>query len=119
MRRESKSRRQYVERERLVSVLNATRWRETGEATPRLGGGPPAFRIKDIQDPKPGDADWDREWFSHPRPWETIEWLEIHPDPRHVQILVILKRIGAPVSLKDGRIRVWRWLRPGIAPKFV
>lgn len=115
---ESESWRRYVERERLVSAMNATKWREATEAMSVMVGGPPGFRIKDIRGPEPGADAWDREWTYHPRPWETIEWLEIRPDPRHDQIVGLLKGVGAPISLEGGRIRVWGWLRPGVSPRF-
>jgi hypothetical protein len=117
-RREPESWRRYAERERLVSAMNATKWRETTEAMRHLIGGPPGFRIKDMRGPEPGLAAWDREWFYHPRPWETIEWLEIYPDPRHDEIVTALKGIGVPISLEEGRIRIWGWLRPGASTEF-
>jgi hypothetical protein len=109
----------YAEREQLVSAMNATKWRETSEAMRHLIGGPPCFRIKDIQGPEPEAETWDREWFYHPRPWETIEWLEIQTEPRHNEIVRILKQIGVPISIEAARIRIWGWLRPGISPEFV
>lgn len=118
-RRAAGSWRRYAERERLVSAMNAPKWHETTEAMRHLAGGPPGFRIEDIRGPEPGVAAWDREWFYHPKPWETIEWLEIHPDPRHDEILAVLRRIGASVSLEGSRIRIWGWLRPGASPEFV
>ena len=116
--REAEAWRRYVEREQLVSAMNATKWRETTEAMRQLAGGPPGFRIKDIQTPEPLPGSyWDREWFYHPRPWETIEWLEIQPDARQEEITTILMSIGAPFSLEAGHIRIWGWLRPGASPR--
>ncbi len=111
--------RRHAERERLVSAMNATKWRETVEAMRRLIGGPPGFRIKDTQGPEPGGTAWDCEWFHHTGPWETIEWLEIRPDPREEEIVSTLKEIGVPISREDDRIRIWGWLRPGASPRFV
>jgi hypothetical protein len=110
--------RRYIEREQLASTMNATKWRETTEAMRHLVGGPPGFRLKDIQGPGLWPDFWDREWYYHPRPWETIEWLKIQPDPRQYEIMAILRAIGAPFSLEGGHIRIWGWLRPGIAPAF-
>ena len=47
-RRGADSWRRYAERERLVSTMNATKWREAAEAVRNLVGGPPGFRIKDM-----------------------------------------------------------------------
>ena len=118
-RRGADSWRRYAERERLVSTMNATKWREAAEAVRNLVGGPPGFRIKDMLGPEPEIGSWDREWCYHPRPWVTIEWLEIQPDHRHGEIVATLKRIGVPISLEDGRIRIWGWLRPGTSPEFL
>src|SRR5690242_13641229 len=109
-RREPEPWRRYVEREGLVSAMNATKWREATEAMRHMVGGPPGFRIKDILGQEPGCVTWDREWYHHPRPWETIEWLEIQPDDRHDAIVSTLKGIGAPLSIEEGRIRIWGWL---------
>ncbi len=111
--------RRYAERERLVSAMNAAKWRETTEAMRCLAGGPPGFRIKDIRAPRPlPETYWDREWFYHPRPWEEIEWLEIDPDRRQDEVIAILRVIGAPFTLEGGCIRIWGWLRPGVSPDF-
>ena len=108
--------RKYVEHEQLVSAMNATKWRETTEAMRQLPGGPPGFRIKDIQGSEAWPSHWDREWYYHPQPWERIEWLEIQPDPRHDEIMNLLRSIRTPFSLEAGHIRVWGWLRPGNSP---
>lgn len=119
MRRKPEKWRRYVEREGLVSVMNATKWRETTEAMMHMGGGPPGFRIKDIlgADPDPKNW-WDHEWYYHCRPWETIEWLEIQPDVRMDEIISILKETGVPMSMEGDRLRIWGWLRPGFSPNF-
>jgi hypothetical protein len=108
----------YAERHGLTSAMNATKWREATEAMRHLPGGPPRFQIKDIEGTEMiGWADgWDREWFYHPRPWETIEWREIDPDCRVEQILASLKEVGVPVTVEAGLVRIWGWLRPGINP---
>ncbi len=85
-----------AERQGLVSAMNATKWREATEAMRVLSGGPPRFRIKDIDAAGPGG--WDREWFHHVGPdYCSIEWLEIDPrDCDRESIRMILSEIGAP-----------------------
>ena len=111
--------RRLVEREQLVSAMNATKWRETVEAMIRFPGGPPGFRIKDLLGSEPQVDSWDHEWYYHPRPWETIEWLEIQPDARHSDIVAVLKAIGVPISIEDNRIRLWGWLRSRASLTFI
>lgn len=84
-----------AERQGLVSAMNATKWREVTEAMRHLPGGPPRYRVKDIDAVGPGD--WDREWYYHPRPYETIECLEIDPDSRAEQVRATLAAVGVPV----------------------
>src|SRR5438128_1332110 len=89
--------RRLVEREGLVSAMNATKWRETTEAMRLFPGGAPGFRIKDLG--AEHVSAWDCEWYYHPHPWETIEWMEIAPDPRRDEIIATLRHIGAPISI--------------------
>jgi hypothetical protein len=107
-----------AERQGLVSAMNATKWREATEAMRHLPGGPPRFRMKDIDGTAAfGWADgWDREWYYHPRPYETIEWLEIDPEGRTAQILAALTAVSVPARLEGGLVRIVGWLRPVTAP---
>ena len=102
-----------AERQRLVSAMNASKWREATESMRHLEGGPPRFRVKDIDGPEPGPEAWDREWYYHPRPYETIEWLEIDPDGRMEQVMTALTSLGVPFVAEGGLIRIRGWLRPG------
>jgi hypothetical protein len=103
-----------AERQGLVSEMNATKWREVTEAMRLLPGGPTRYRVKDIDSPEPGG--WDREWYYHPRPYETIEWLEIDPDSRVVAVLRALAAVGCRVMEGCGSVRIVGWLRPDATP---
>jgi len=103
-----------AERQGLVSAMNATKWREVTEAMRHLAGGSPRFRIKDIDGVQPGG--WEREWYYHPRPYETIEWLEIDPDTRREQVLAALAAVGVLIAVEEGLVRVLGWFRPGGLP---
>jgi hypothetical protein len=104
----------YAEREGMTSAMNATKWREVAGAMRDMRGGPPRFRIKDIEGPEPSD-NWDREWFYHPLPWETIEWLEISPDPgQEPDIVAALRSIGVLFTMAAGRLRIRGWLRSDV-----
>jgi hypothetical protein len=102
-----------AERRGLVSAMNATKWREATEAMRHLPGGPPRFRVKDIDAAVPGD--WDSEWYYHPRPYEVIEWVEIDPDRRPEQVRAALAAVGVPVVVVGELVRVLGWLRPGVS----
>ena len=103
-----------AERQGLVSAMNATKWREATEAMRRLPGGPPRFRIKDIDGA--AVSAWDREWHYHPRPYETIEWLEIDPDARTAEVVAALASVGVPAVVEGKLVRIRGWLRPSSAP---
>jgi Family of unknown function (DUF6678) len=94
--------------------MNATKWREATEAIRHLSGRPPRFRIKDIDGA--AVSGWDREWYYHLRPHETIECLEIDPDARLADVLAALASVGEPAAVEGGLVRIRGWLRPGSAP---
>jgi hypothetical protein len=56
--------------------MNDTKWREICEAF-RHWPKPPRFRIRDLLAPANFVSDWDGEWYYHPKPYVTIEWLEV------------------------------------------
>jgi hypothetical protein len=119
-----------IERERLSSCMNTTKW---DEIVPIMQWGL-AMRVRMIDDP-PGEP------LPDPRDtWESlgnaswIEWLEFCPvrtvqrrgllDPEIVgdeteHLLTVLRAINAPTSIEDGWIRVWGYLRPGTAPSWI
>ena len=99
-----------AERQGLVSVMNTTKWREVVEAMLSLPGGPPRFRIKDID--AASAIGWDREWYHHPRPYETIEWLEIDPEGRADEVLAALAAVDVTVHIDSGLVRIIGWRRP-------
>jgi hypothetical protein len=99
-----------AERQGLVSAMNATKWREVAEAMRHLPGGPPRYRIKDIETAGPGG--WDREWYYHPLPYETIEWLDVDPDVRAAEVQTALTAIVVPVVPVGQFLRITGWLRP-------
>jgi hypothetical protein len=103
-----------AERQGLVSAMNATKWREATKAMRHLSGGPPRFRIKDID--REAVSSWDREWYYHPRPCETIEWLDIDPDTRTAEVLAALALVSVPTFVDGGLVRILGWLRPGSGP---
>lgn len=103
-----------AERQGLVSAMNATKWHEVCEAMRHLPGGPPRYRIKGIDNDKPGD--WDMEWHYHPRPYELNEWMEIDPDGRAELVHSALAALGVPVIVVGNLFRVVGWLRPSSAP---
>jgi hypothetical protein len=107
-----------AERQGLVSAMNDTKWREATEAMRRLPGGPPRFRLKDIDGAAAvgWSGGWDREWYYHPRPYETIEWLEIDPEGRTQEVLAALAAAGVPARLEGGLVRIIGWLRPPDSP---
>ena len=119
-----------VERERLASCMNSTKWAEVLPLT-QWGLHMQARMIDNsLGEPQHGAHDG----------WESlgnadwIEWLEFYPirtvqrggllNPEVVgdetdRLLAALRQINAPTSIEDGWIRVWGYLRPGSAPDWI
>ena len=122
-----------LERERLASVMNDTKWEELTAAMQAFQP-LPDWRCKEISASGPGR--WNAEWYYHVRPFHTIEWLEIGfinpkpaPDgsaPVHLtpaeradaeaRLRATLSALGVPFSLENGLTRVWGYTRPGAQP---
>lgn len=116
-----------IERERLASCMNATKWRELLLGEPLL----PLAWVKWINDSELREA-FDRPMLLGDAAW--IEWLEFDPietawagnlvGPRVVrdrtdEVLAALRAVSVPASMEGGRYRVWGYLRPGVAPEWV
>jgi hypothetical protein len=107
--------------------MNDTKWQELCEAMRSFPDFIPFFRVKDILAQEP--ADWDGEWYYHPLPYYSIEWLDI--DSRHVtlrgpdqarpdrtdEIIAELRRFQIPFSREGCYLRVWGYVTPGAPPR--
>jgi hypothetical protein len=129
--------RRYIERERLTSCLNDTKWQELVAAMRSFKDFVPKYQVKHVRENlQPPGVPWDAEWYYHlPWPRMVIEWVDIDPinvvDKRNEEerrketpdftadIVAALRSIGVPFSIEGHRLRVWCYLRPGISPKFL
>ncbi len=103
---------------RLVSYMNDTKWREVCEgfrAWPR----PPRFRVRDLLAAHGHVSDWDCEWYYHPLPYVSIQWLEVevHDEQVHAA-LELCKRVGTAVERTTAGLRIWGWVGPRDRPEF-
>jgi hypothetical protein len=105
--------RRLMERDGLCSVMNDTKWRELClemyALEPR-----PRFRTRDLLAPPDYVSAWDREWYYHPQPYLTIEWMEIEAvaGADVGPITDVLRRAGVPFEGTEDRIRVYGYTRP-------
>lgn len=120
-----------IEREQLVSVMNDTKWCEAIAVLQELEGIAIAFRVKTVRGAAPSTSAWEHSFPWHlPRPWETIEWVDINPIVRYrrgqlladeevdftEQIVQALRSVYVPFSYEETAIRIWGYVRPGEMP---
>jgi hypothetical protein len=92
--------------------MNDTKWREVCEAF-RHWPQPPRFRVRDLLAAEGYVSDWDREWYYHPLPYVSIEWLEVELREEQISAaLDLCKQIGAIAERSAAGIRVWGWRGP-------
>ena len=99
--------------------MNDTKWLEICEGF-RHWPKAPRFRIHDLLAADDYISEWDREWYYHPRPYLSIQWLEVELGSEQVSLaLAMCKRIGAAVERTPDGICIWGWGRNAHPPQFV
>jgi len=103
----------------LASYMDDTKWREVC-ALFRNQYRSPRFRVHDLLAISDNHvSEWDREWYYHPRPCNSIQWLEIELPPERVaQALAQCKAIGAAVEPTPAGLRIWGWVGAADRPQF-
>jgi hypothetical protein len=103
----------------LVSYMNDTKWRElcmgfyAWEKSPR-------FRVHDVLASEGYVSEWDGEWFYHPRPYVSIQWLEVELIAELLPVAIAMcKKIGAAAEIAGAGLRIWGWVGPSDKPQFV
>jgi len=120
--------RAYIERGRLVCVLNDTKWRRLREALAPIGV---RYRRKDLREPEPARDDWqgDDVFAGHPASFEWIEVETLRPvhqgplatprfDDLAPAVEAALRANSIPFMRERDRVRVWGYLRPGSSPQW-
>ena len=116
LKRDRKAVRAKVSADGLASVLNDTKWRELCDAMRSFAGFLPRFRIKDLLGMQP--SEWDGEWYYHPYPYFSIEWLQIDSMGHLGEVTQALIDHNIPFSRDGEYLRVWGYTLPGSPPKF-
>lgn len=121
-----------IQRLGLVSLMNATKWREIAGRLSRLGSNGPICLYKHVAEERiygPSHLHWD-EFIRHPT--EIYEWLEIHRDEaigrgalvaptiidHSERIESILREVGVPFSLTARGFKVWGHVDPSRQPAY-
>src|SRR5688572_6119486 len=110
MRTDAQRVRSIATRRGLASYMNDTKWREVCEGF-RHWPQPPRFRVHDLLADDGYVSEWDREWYYHPRPYVSIQWLEVELRPEQLlPALDLCKGVGAAaVERTDAGLRIWGW----------
>jgi hypothetical protein len=106
-----------MERDRLCSVMNDTKWRELCMS---FHAKRPAarHRMRDLLASGDFVSDWDGEWYYHPRPYVSIEWMEIAPvDAADLEeVVAAATQVGAVFERTDVGVRVYGYTRADRPP---
>lgn len=124
----------YLQKEGMVSLMNATKWRELALALQGFKGSGPKVRTKYLMDEGSGTGfchlDW--EWVKK-GDTITIEWLEIDPINKTFRGLLVsdleedcrefifntLKKVGVPFSMEGPYFKIWGHVKSDTLPAFV
>jgi hypothetical protein len=102
----------------LGSYMNDTKWREVCEAF-RLWREPPRYRVHDVLAADGYISEWDREWYYHPLPYVSIQWLEVELSEEQIPAaLAVCKGVGAPAERSPVGLRIWGWVGSANRPQF-
>jgi hypothetical protein len=124
----------YLQNEAMVSLMNATKWRELALALEKFNGTGPKVCTKYLMDEKSGSGfchmDWD--WVKN-GDTITIEWLKIDPIHKTFRGLLVsdleedcsdfffktLKEVGVQFSMDGQYFKVWGHVKSDSLPTFV
>lgn len=116
-----------VESQQLASVMNDTRWRRAIAALEQIPGYKLRFRVKAIDRDCAPSGLW-IEGIEHAGWLRYIEWMDVNPRQDLGQlshrdftdnIVAALRRAEVRLTVEDGTIRIWGYLRPGCSPDFL
>ena len=121
----------YIDRERLVSVMNDTKWQRLFNALQRIEGWLD-FRRKDVRESEASSEMWCSDFYMMFGGWTSIEWLDIRAvrvfrrglllkpqiDDKTERLIEAVKEVGVPFSRHENYIRIWGYLRPGVSPQW-
>ena len=125
--RDAERLRRYIRRSSLTSCMNDTKWREAIAAIGSISGFRPRFRIRCVRDRADHDPPLEASFPWHVSTYVEIEWLDLDPVVRvrqgaiapdrvrdfSTELIAVLKAVPVPVSIEDGLVRIWGYLRAG------
>ena len=120
-----------IERERLVSVMNDTKWRRLFEALQPIQG-VLEFRRKEVGQDESQLGSWCDDIYYMLAGWRHIEWLDISArrsfqrgvllapeiNDQTSLLLQTVRDAGVPFSRQEHGVRIWGYLRPGATPNW-
>ena len=120
-----------INRERLVSVMNDTKWQRLFNALRPIESWLD-FRRKSVRESEASSEMWCRGLDHMMLGWSSIEWIDIRAmetiwpgfliQPKIVdktaKLIEVVKGVGVPYSRHESHIRIWGYLRPGVSPQW-
>ena len=106
----------HIAREGLSSVMNETKWREAMGILRDLMNYDVQFRVKDVRSETSGNR-WDGSFPYHvPRPYKTIEWMDIDVGDRIELVAEAFSAKSIPFHFGGAYIRIQGYTRAGQPP---
>lgn len=97
----------------LASYMSDTRWRGVFSEFRHASDPAPRFRVFDLLAPPPHVSAWCRQWAHYPRPWISMQWLEVElPNEEAVRAVASLRERGMPAEATESGLRIWGWIGP-------
>jgi hypothetical protein len=102
--------RQLAIAEGLTSYMNNTKWRGVFAMFAYWSDLPPRFRVLDrLAGPEP--SEWTRQWQGYPRPFVSLQWIEVELPPSDVpRAIAQCRAANIPVDSTEAGVRIWGWI---------
>ena len=109
-RSDARQMRQIAIAEGLTSYVNNRSWRVVFATFQNWPNRPPRFRVLDrLASPDP--SEWSRQWMKYPRPFVSLQWIEVELPPsdalRAIKEFRARKYLIEPVEVG---VRIWGWI---------
>jgi hypothetical protein len=102
--------RQLAIAEGLTSYMNNTKWRGVFAMFGSWSDPPPRFRVFDrLAGPEP--SEWMRQWQGYPRPFVSLQWIEVElPSTDVPRALAQCRARNVPADATEYGVQIYGWM---------